>query len=287
MSLQISKTPVMVLQELAVKKGFAPPEYILVTIKHDKQEDKYHFKVNVGEVSATAFGRCKQVAKQKAASEALKMLAAQGVYNLSSFQEYDESEPDNPPERPLNFIGNLTELCLKLRLPSPIFTNISDLALPGFTIECDIPSVTSTQAVANSKREAKQLAAKMMLEKIEKSWPDFDEKCRTDSHTSNRILETENFFLKIKIKMLKKHLTLKDFEQQLKLRNKESLDYICEKLGIQYKIKLLNEKPPMTSAEFYLDRSFTIMAGGVTKENSEVKLIKQIFLLFEVYIKNI
>lgn len=67
------------------------------------------------------------------------------------------------------FSGPLKDICLEYKIPDPIFTLISDVGPPHsreFTYECTVASI-KTVATGNTKKMAKQLAAKQMLERYE------------------------------------------------------------------------------------------------------------------------
>lgn len=179
MSFQNTKTPAMVLQEFTVKHGYSPPEYILVLSKTGSHENEFHYKVNVAHICAPGFGRSKQVAKHDAATKALEILAERGLYDPQSnpAQEFNaqahRNESDNPMTPSVNFIGSLKDICCENKLPPPNFIEISDVGPPHcreFTFECCLASIR-TQATANTKKQAKQLAAKDMLAKIEDVFP--------------------------------------------------------------------------------------------------------------------
>ncbi|KAJ8964253.1 hypothetical protein NQ317_003556 [Molorchus minor] len=63
--------------------------------------------------------------------------------------------------------GPLKDICLENKIPDPIFTPVSDVGPPHsreFTFECSIASI-KTVATGSTKKMAKQMAAKMMLER--------------------------------------------------------------------------------------------------------------------------
>ncbi|EFA05903.1 R2D2 protein isoform X1 [Tribolium castaneum] len=313
MSRQNTKTPAMVLQEFTMKRGFSPPEYILVMSKTGTHENEFHYKVNVANVCGLGFGRSKQVAKHNAASKALEILAEQGLYDPSSnpVQEFNaqshRNESDSPQKPPVNFIGNLKDMCCEFKLPYPEFKEISDVGPPHcreFTYECCIASIT-TQATANTKKQAKQLAAREMLEKIRETCPQLAEQFAAESNSiladshevikkyselsttldvmPNRAVLIEDYSTAIKRRMEDKNVCFEDFQKQYKLKDKEGLDYIFEKLDIRYQIDLFQESPPVYCALFGLDTPFTVMAVGSSQENAMANLVFEIYRLLEIY----
>lgn len=173
---QITKTPAMVLQELTVKRGYSPPEYVLVYSRNGTHENEFHYNVSVAGVNGLGFGRSKQVAKHNAASKALELLADQNLYDPTSGPAHEfnaqahRNESDSPEKAPINFIGTLQERCAQFKLNMPCFAEVSDVGPPHcrqFTYICSLASIT-TQATANTKKQAKQLAARDMLDKVKK-----------------------------------------------------------------------------------------------------------------------
>ncbi|KAJ3648323.1 hypothetical protein Zmor_020134 [Zophobas morio] len=313
MSQQNTKTPAMVLQEFTVKHGYSPPEYVLVMSKTGTHENEFHYKVNVANVCAMGFGRSKQVAKHNAASKALEQLANKGLYdpNSNPAQEFNaqshRNESDSPLKPPVNFIGTLKDLCGEYKLPYPVFNEISDVGPPHcreFTYECKVSSIT-TQATANTKKQAKQLAARDMLDRIRDTCPELAEQCAADSNAltekdheaiskynelastldvmPNRAVTVDDFSNTLKKIMVEKNVSFENFKEQFEKRNREGLNYIFDILEVKYKIDMFQESPPIACALFGLDTPFTVMALGSTKENAEVNLISEIYVMLDVY----
>ncbi|RZC35062.1 dsrm and/or DND1 DSRM domain containing protein [Asbolus verrucosus] len=313
MSQQNTKTPAMVLQEFTVKHGYSPPEYVLAMSKTGTHENEFHYKVNVASVCGLGFGRSKQVAKHNAASKALEILASQGLYDPTSnpAQEFNaqshRNESDSPLKPPVNFIGTLKDMCCEFKLPYPQFTEISDVGPPHcreFTYECKIASIT-TQSTANTKKQAKQLAARDMIDKIRDICPELIEQCDVESNAltekdheaikkynelastldviPNRAVDIQDFTLTIKKIMEEKNLKFEDFSEQFANRTKEGLNHIFETLEVKYKIELFQEVPPISCALFGLDTPFTVMAMGSSKESAELNLVNEIYKILDIY----
>lgn len=314
MSLQKPKSPAMVLYEFAVKKGYSPPTYALELSKVTKYGTEFHIKVIVADVSAIGVGRTKQMAKQQAASQALELLATQGLYDLISnpvqeFKPQTSTTLDSSTLKPDDFVDDLKNLCTGFKIPYPVYTAISDVDHPQcqeFTYQCKICSITS-QATTSAKKQAKQLSAKNMIDKIKENFPELVERYASDPNSltekdykainkyiqvsttfgdlpkNNKPVSIHDFCLTVKKKMCEKNLSFDDFKQQFELKNKEGIDYICHKLDVKYKIELFQKSPPIFCAQFAFDAPLTVMAVGNSEEDSKDNLIQEIYSTFEVY----
>ncbi|XP_060518265.1 RISC-loading complex subunit TARBP2-like isoform X3 [Cylas formicarius] len=203
--MQNTKTPVMVLQELATKKGFAPPDYKIVRSISGTHLNRFDFVVSVGGIEAEGSGSSKQIGKHEAAHNALMQLKEMGVYNpannpVTTFKAALENTDSSfkstincieivgvnntgePEMKKIRFMSipekqpivNLQNLCVENKAPPPVFTEISCVGPPHareFTYECRIASLTA-QAKGNSKKMAKQLVAKEMLEMVTSVLPE-------------------------------------------------------------------------------------------------------------------
>lgn len=171
---QIVKTPVMVLQELATKRGVAPPVYDLVPeqTKQGTHSNEFCYQVEAFEILARGRGSSKQIAKHDAAKNMLNLLQQEGIYlpsenPVQGFVPGSAQLSRDPIKTSVNCIGNLCLLCEENNIPQPQFIEISDVGPPHcrqFTYDCIVASVR-TRAIASTKKQAKQLAAKDMLER--------------------------------------------------------------------------------------------------------------------------
>lgn len=306
MSQENGKSPASELYELSVKHGFPTPKYELVGSKTGTHQNEFHMKVIVGSVSGTGTGSSKQIAKQHAAGDALVVFANQGLYDSSN-----NSDDDFGVNETGNFIGQLIKTSTQLKLPSPDFNEVpvaGSSRCSKFAYECKIGSLT-TQATARIKQQAKQLSAKFMLEKIEKTNADVVKQCGTadvpncsknkseamrrykkymkqstsSEEPLNWAASVENFTTSVKRKMEEKHLSFGDFEEEFKLKNRDGIDLLCNKLGIEYTLKLFQKNPPISCIELGLDSPFTILASGATQEDAEANAIEELYSTLEVY----
>lgn len=173
---QVTKTPVMVLQELTVKHTVPPPVYELIPelTKQGTHKNEFFYQVRVFDSYAYGTGSSKQIAKHDAAKNMLNQLQKIGVYHpaenpVQGFVPGCATLNDKPIKTSVNCIGTLCELCEENKIPQPQFEEISDVGPPHcrqFTYDCVVASVR-TRATAGTKKQAKQLAAKEMLEKYD------------------------------------------------------------------------------------------------------------------------
>lgn len=302
-----TKTPAMVLQEFTVRHGFSPPEYILAHSKAGTHENEFNYRVCVANVVGAGFGRSKQVAKHNAASKALEILAEKGQYDPVSdpaeefHAQSHRNESDSPMKPAINSVGRIKDICFEQKLPYPVFVEISDVGPPHcrqFTYECQVGSVV-TQAIANTKKQAKQLAARDMLEKIVTMYP---EAVETDCSNAlldkdqeaiakrneivyatslgmvpNRMVQIEDYTETIRNIMKDKRLTFEQFDEHFCKRDPENLDQILSTLEIKHKIETFQDNPPIMVAMFDLETPMTLMGFGRTKDEAEKDLMKQIF----------
>lgn len=169
---QSTKSPAMILNELAVKKKYSGPTYVLTMSRINKNETIFYMEVNVANVCGMGCGTLKQAAKHRAAIQALKVLAAQGLYNPSQNPTHEFKEKNT-----VDFVGLLRGLCAKLRRPYPVFKEILAVGHPHcrrYTYECKSITII-TQGTASTKKHAKQIAAKDMLAQIKKYFPVVEE----------------------------------------------------------------------------------------------------------------
>lgn len=117
-------------------------------------------------------GGSKQIAKHDSARKLLKILEKDGIY-LPSENPMQDSIPgistktNSLVKTAVNCINNLLTLCEEKKIPLPVFKEVSAEGPPHcreFTYECQMCSVT-TRATASTIKQAKQIAAKEMLER--------------------------------------------------------------------------------------------------------------------------
>lgn len=173
---QVQKTPVMVLQELSTKLGISPPVYELITelTKQGTHKNEFFYEVQAFQRIARGTGSSKQIAKHDAAKRMLQQLQDANIYHpaenpVHGFVPGSAKLNNQPIKTSVNCIGTLCELCEENDIPQPQFEEILDVGPPHcrqFTYDCIVNSIR-TRATASTKKQARQLAAKDMLEKYD------------------------------------------------------------------------------------------------------------------------
>lgn len=164
-----TKTPVSMLQEMCIRKG-GLPHYELIHDGGGSHEALFKYKVCVGEVIAVGTGRSKKEAKHDAAKTILKKLQEQQEQDDLAEEVMDVSSPYKGKLQE-NAIGALQELCLSNDIQVPEYKVVGDEGPPHekqFTVMCQVSKLEET-AVARTKKQAKQLAAFTMLNRLKTS----------------------------------------------------------------------------------------------------------------------
>ncbi|XP_072391405.1 RISC-loading complex subunit tarbp2-like [Diabrotica undecimpunctata] len=316
------KTPAMVLQELAIKKGFPPPHYEIIHSVSGSHNNRFDYRVRVAGVEAIGTGSSKQISKHDAAYHALKMLEEDGIYdpkelpmkefNASMIQKQNDLQPGISISSSVNFVAPLKDICAEKKIQDPVFTELSDVGPPHcreFTYECGIGSV-KTVATSTTKKMAKQLAAREMLERLTDilqnlviDAPRKEELQQLPSTEKNHeILERYNKLFgavipdkKGKIKdftyvfseLLKKiEKTREDFVTDLCEQTEESLVRILNEMELQYDIIVIQEESPIiVTLCINTDVSFTTMGLGLTLEEAKEDALQQTFMMLDCYIE--
>jgi len=170
---QALKTPVSLLQELCMRRGIQP-KYELMPIEGAVHEPTFVYQVHVREFKASGAGTSKKKAKHAAAKAVLDIIIhgpghtgedgkLMGVQDLSQVvTPYDDGIPGNP-------VGELQDICMKRRLPPPIYHLVSEEGSRherNFGLQCTIGNYKQI-GYGKSKKIAKRQAAHAMLQKHE------------------------------------------------------------------------------------------------------------------------
>lgn len=149
-----SKSPISALQEYTMTRRLPLPYY---QISH--LNSGFKCTVVIGEIESTAVASNKKFAKHLCAERALHSILPNYSDNNNSFKLQS-----NAHEEPfVNSVGKLNEMCSQngVAFPSYIEEGIVD---QKFVIQCKLFSY-ATQGIAATKKQAKQNAAKEMLER--------------------------------------------------------------------------------------------------------------------------
>lgn len=157
----MSKTPISILQELMTARHNAAPLYTTVEAP---RATGFSFQCTVTADGLTSIGyaNTKQNAKQNSAQ---KLLIQMG-YALVNFETNNNNQFTNLSEKispTINYVGKLNETASGAGKPYPVYSE-SIVPLNGtFSVTCSYISKTS-RGCGKTKKEAKQQAAKAMLE---------------------------------------------------------------------------------------------------------------------------
>lgn len=160
-----TKTPISYLQEICVKHEFALPKYDLLECK---QEKMFEYLVTASHYSANGVSSSKQSAKHLAAKTLLEKLKHVDKFKsiLLEIPAVPEGEKNNNVADP---VSNLLEICAKNSWDFPDFNLINQVGPsnePVFTITCAFKEYR-TEGCSRTKKDAKKLAAKQMIEQID------------------------------------------------------------------------------------------------------------------------
>lgn len=309
-----NKTPAMILQEFTVKSNYSPPEYILTQSKTGTHENEFHYRVSVAGVNGIGFGRSKQVARHNAATKALEILAAEGLYDLHSnpVHSFDaqshRNESDSPTQPPINHIGSLKDMCGEFKMPYPDFIEISDVGPPHcrvFTYECRMSSIV-TQATANTKKQAKQLAARDMIDRIKNICPDVAEQLAPpNSITSarddevikkyvsmtplfdivpNKAVHVDQYTETMRKLMIEKCVTFEAFSEQFDAPDWDGFLYILEQLELKHHVQVVQiVDPTVVILSVSLETPFSVMGVGSDEHGATNNAVIECFRIMETY----
>ncbi|CAH1980471.1 unnamed protein product [Acanthoscelides obtectus] len=251
MAAKPTKTPVMVVQELSVKKNLPPPIYDLIVNNMGTHQNRFDYQVTLDGIQAIGTGTSKQISKHNAAHNLLMKLKELNRYNPEEdpVQEFtrdvknakvaEHTRENLVPSLGLNFIGPLKDFCLQQKIHDPEFTLISEVGPPHnkeFTFECKLGSII-TRATAATKKMAKQLAAKDMFDRLKEVLPTILEeynrsqeehqKCITSTSTQvlnkfnqlyggtvfNKTVKVEEYPMTLLNLMVEREKNIADFEK--------------------------------------------------------------------------
>ncbi|CRK90018.1 CLUMA_CG003743, isoform A [Clunio marinus] len=173
MSINSSKTPVTILQEYCAKTNpREPPIYTELSLRPEEYEDQPNLTFFIKCIAlgreAIGGGINKNMAKHSAAEKLLNNECVDVEYESVSI----------PPCVGSNIVTDLHDYCAQRNYHKPEFRCVSTYGAshaPTFIFECKLNSIVK-QAEAKSKKMAKQLSAKLVLDELLKSYPDMEKK---------------------------------------------------------------------------------------------------------------
>ncbi|CAG9835087.1 unnamed protein product [Diabrotica balteata] len=313
----IAENPVVVLHKLTVKKGFVSPLYQIVNSIDGTHNNRYDYLVKACGREAMGTGRSKKISKQEAAYNALKLLEEEGIYDpkelpveeVTVLQKENNLEHGSSRSANINCIGPLQKMCEENNIENPVFKEISDIGPPHskeFTYECCIGS-TKTVATSRTKKTAKQLAAKQMIEKFDDILPHLileapkkdDQQPLPSTEKNLDILERYNKLMasvvsnkKAKLKDFTEifHNLMQKFEKSsdvfdLRERTEESLVRALNQIELKHDMLVIQKESPVIIVLYInCDVSFAVMGLGTTVEQAKEDALNETFTLLEDFI---
>ncbi|XP_018328507.1 interferon-inducible double-stranded RNA-dependent protein kinase activator A homolog [Agrilus planipennis] len=292
-----TKTPVMILQELTVKNKWPPPEYKLIFANGGTHENLFIYEVDIRGFIAKGSGTSKQRAKHLTAVNILKILKENELYEESADTVVIVPKETEIQPTSSSIITMLREICIENKLPDPTFIELSDVGPPHrreFTYECRLCSLT-TRGLAGTKKQAKQVAAQEMLNKLKSALPTIVEQCGSTFSDTMDLKELEqdviNKYKKIRPCTIPKQnvgIKIADYDSVFAslmnerdvvladLKNtlnhcvaEDNLSSFLKILELDYGINLLNPAPTAIVALIInIDVPFTVFGKGVTVEDA-------------------
>ncbi|TWW80843.1 interferon-inducible double-stranded RNA-dependent protein kinase activator A homolog [Takifugu rubripes] len=161
------KTPIQILHEYGIKRGFLPV-YEMEKAEGEAHHPSFVFSVKIGEITCTGQGHSKKAAKHLAAAAALNVLQIHAEkLHVPVKSDSNRAETDHP--NPPNSVGILQELALQRGWRLPQYTVLIEAGPPHkreFTVSCRLESLSET-AIGNSKKAAKKSAAEKMVARLQ------------------------------------------------------------------------------------------------------------------------
>ncbi|CAL7944740.1 unnamed protein product [Xylocopa violacea] len=177
-------------------KKLVVPNYELIHDGGGTHMNTFTYRVSCDGLCANGTGRSKRDAKHEAAKAMLEAIAAhRGYPQLPASPAQSPIRTPLPPTIPevqrippsvpfVNAVGELQDLCTDNKLGDPEYEQISDVGPPHekiFTIRCKVATFVEA-GVARTKKQAKQDAAKKMLDKLSNLVSDLSVSNQTDSN---------------------------------------------------------------------------------------------------------
>ncbi|KAK7791410.1 hypothetical protein R5R35_010532 [Gryllus longicercus] len=180
-----SKTPVSILQEMMTRMGTAP-KYDLIFDGSGTHTAEFRYKVYANNVSAIGSGRSKKEAKHEAARVALERLSLSQIEDSQPQEEPVEIVTPYKDKIQENAIGELHDMCATNDIPMPEYELVEEKGAPHekiFTFVCSV-SKQKEVGIGRTKKQAKQLAAYSMMNRLKESLADVLTELKEERHVS-------------------------------------------------------------------------------------------------------
>ncbi|GLH00154.1 Interferon-inducible double stranded RNA-dependent protein kinase activator A-like protein A [Gryllus bimaculatus] len=181
-----SKTPVSILQEMMTRMGTAP-KYDLIFDGSGTHTAEFRYKVYANNVSAIGSGRSKKEAKHEAARVALERLSLSQIEDSQPQEEPVEIVTPYKDKIQENAIGELHDMCATNDIPMPEYELVEEKGAPHekiFTFVCSV-SKQKEIGIGRTKKQAKQLAAYSMMNRLKESLADVLTELKEERHIFN------------------------------------------------------------------------------------------------------
>lgn len=293
--MELDKSPISILQEYAAAKRIAPPHYHIVS-----EGDHFKCIVTIENVTQDAKAWNKKRAKHIAAEKLVSLLTndrTMGSINTTNGPSTESTEAIT-----INSIGELNEFCSRTGIEYPFyeFNSYVPSVSKEFVCKCKLNGY-ETEGTGKNKKEAKQVAAKRMLDiatSSDNSW-----KTRTHSTIGDNVPKDHQtiieLFKKLSFKnkvplngctqvvLPKKILSKAEIERLFEEANDEpSLQNLLANLGMKCTIWEFQTNPLVMciKAESSDYAPFTFIQNGVNKSEITVKLLKDVVDAIAVHI---
>nr|AFX89026.1 R2D2 isoform a [Mayetiola destructor] len=259
------KTPVSVLQELCVQENASVPMY--EPIQHESDPKMFAYVVEAFGFCAKGSGRSKREAKHEASANLLEILK-----QIDRFKSKFNVVPQTPrPSSETDAVGTLLDICVQRNWPIALFEEMQAYGephRPRFTIVCSLSSIQRT-GTSTTKKSAKQLAAKAMLDVVQNisQNEELQQVATLDAEPTEKILKTyrelkksDNKYTAIRLRDRHQYFRQLPAEDRNKAydilmkdgamtdSSQEIVDLTCRALNLKYQIKAIPDHPERVKA---------------------------------------
>lgn len=174
------KTPVTILQELVVKRGWPPPEYNIIHQKVGCVQTEFTFELEMEGIFANGTAKSKMNAKHETARNMLQLLEENGLFTPppeikhmliaatpaqnNNLHDEDEKCPSTGVDPVVDYVGLLSSNCSMFYMEQPEYQLVRTMGPPHareFTFMCTLLR-KEVVVIGSKKKIAKQLAAERM-----------------------------------------------------------------------------------------------------------------------------
>ncbi|VVC31098.1 Double-stranded RNA-binding domain [Cinara cedri] len=169
-SSSFQKTPISLIHEFSAKNKLSY-QFDLLFSSVLTSKKIFRYRLTLGENQTVADGSSKKIAKHQVALNMLKLIRQHNLHlyetEIKQFDLNNQVDVCNKIDK--NSVGILANICTNKKLGEPVYELVLeevDKYTKSFTFSCQVAQMIETAAY-KSKRQAKNLAAFQMLEKLE------------------------------------------------------------------------------------------------------------------------